>query len=135
MNSGKRRQKYDWSAIKEFLRVRKDAIVTIEKQFPMPIQGITSQYSIGLGYGTLLGLLCGLGIKTEKVHPKTWQKEFFKRDPEKTTKEQALEAVKELFPNVDLFASERSTVPHSGIVDALCLAEYGKRCEEGTLKK
>ena len=135
MASGKRRQKYDWQAIQEFLQVRKDAIVTIEKQYQMPMQGVTSQFTIGLGYGTLRGMLCGLGITIKTVHAKTWQKEFFQRDPEKTTKEQALEAVKELYPNVDLFASERSAVPHSGIVDGLLIAEWGKRCEEGALKK
>jgi hypothetical protein len=154
MKSGRRRQKYDWEAIKEFIEMHKDAIITIEKQYPMPMQGVVShaiitiekqypmpmqgvvsQFSIGLGYGTLTGLLCGLGITPKRVHAKTWQKEFFQRDPEKTTKDQALEVVKELYPNVDLFATERSTVPHSGIVDSLLIAEWGKRCEEGTLKK
>lgn len=135
MASGKRRQKYDWKAIQEFLQVRKGSIITIEKQYPMPMQGVTSQFTIGIGYGVLRGMLCGLDITTKQVHAKTWQKEFFQRDPEKTTKEQALEAVKVLYPNVDLFASERSTVPHSGIVDALLITEWGKRDEEGTLSK
>jgi len=130
MKSGKRRQKYDWAAILEFLQVRKDSFVTIEKQYPMPMQGVTSQFTIGLGYGTVRGMLCGVGITTKTVHAKTWQKEFFKREEGKTTKEQALEVVKMLYPNVDLYSSERSTVPHTGIVDALLIAEYGRRCEE-----
>jgi hypothetical protein len=135
MKSGKRRQKYDWNAILEFLQVRKDAIVTIEKQYPMPMQGVTSQFTIGIGYGAIRGLLCGLGIVTKTVQAKTWQKEFFKRDKEKTTKEQAIEALKEIYPHVDLFASERSTVPHDGIVDAVLISEYGKRREMGMLSE
>lgn len=135
MASGRRRQKYDWKAIKEFIEVRKDAIITIEKQYPMPMQGVTSQFTIGVGYGTLRGMLCGLGMATKVVHSKTWQKEFFQRDPEKTTKDQALEVVKELYPNVDLFATERSTVPHSGIVDAILISEYGRRRELGELSE
>ena len=130
MKLGKRRQKYDWKAILKFLQVREDSFVTIEKQYPMPMQGVTSQYTIGLGYGTVRGMLCGLGITTKAVHAKTWQKEFFKRDKEKTTKDQALEVVKVLYPNVDLYSSERSTVQHTGIVDALLIAEYGRREEE-----
>jgi hypothetical protein len=86
LKSGKRRQKYDWQVILKILQVRKDAIVTIEKQYPMPMQGVTSQFSIGLGYGTIRGMLCGLGITTKTVHAKRWQKEFFTRDLEKTTK-------------------------------------------------
>lgn len=130
LKSGKRRKQYDYPAIKEFLKVRKDAITTLEEQFPMPMQGVVSQYSIGLGYGMFIGMLCGLDITKKTVHAKTWQKEFFQRNPEKTTKEQALEAIQILYPAVDLFASERSTVPHTGIVDAVLIAEYGKRREE-----
>ena len=135
MKSGKRRQKYDWKAILKILQVRKDAIVTIEKQYPMPMQGVTSQFTIGFGYGTVIGLLCGLGIIMRTVHAKTWEKEFFKRDPEKTTKEQALEAVKKLYPTLDLYSSEHSTVPHTGIVDAVLIATYGKRLSEEDIKK
>jgi len=107
--------------------VRKDSFVTIEKQYPMPTQGVTSQFTIGLGYGTVRGMLCGIGITTKTVHAKTWQKEFFTRDKTKTTKEQALEAVKKIYPHVDLFATERSTKEHEGIIDALLICEYGRR--------
>ena len=130
LKSGKRRKQYDYMAIRKFLKVRKDAIVTLEEQFPFPGQGVVSQFSTGFGYGLLLGMMCGLGIVTKIVHAKVWQKEFFKRDMEKTTKEQALEVVKEIYPHVDLFSSERSAVPHDGIVDAILIAEYGRRSEE-----
>jgi hypothetical protein len=133
MKSGKRRRQYDYMAIRKFLEPRKDAIVTIEEQFPMPMQGVVSQFSVGFGYGLFLGMLCGLNIDTKTVHAKTWQKEFFKRDKEKTTKEQALEALKALYPHVDLFTSERSTKPSEGIVDAILIAEYGRRRERGEL--
>lgn len=133
LKSGKRRRQYDYIAIREILKARKEAIVTLEEQHPMPMQGVVSQYSIGFGYGLLTGLLCGLDITTKLVAAKTWQKEFFQRDPEKTTKEQALEALKEIYPEVDLYSSERSTVPHSGIVDAILLAVYGRRREMGEL--
>ena len=135
MKSGKRRRQYDYIAIRKFFEPRRDAIVTLEEQFPFPGQGVVSQFSTGFGYGLFLGLLCGLDITTKTVHAKTWQKEFFVRDKTKTTKEQALEVVKAIFHNVDLFASERSTVPHDGIVDSLLLAEYGRRREVGVLSK
>jgi len=141
LKSGKRRRQYDYIAIRKILEVRKDAIVTIEQQIPLPLvfekangikqkQRATSLFTTGYGFGVLMGMLAAIDITTHLVHPKTWQAAFFKRDPEKTTKEQALEVVKVLFSNVDLFASERSTVPHMGIVDAVLIAEYGRRVEE-----
>ena len=133
MKSGKRRRQYDYMAIRKFFEARKDVIVTLEEQFPMPMQGVVSQFSTGFGYGLFMGLLCGLDITTKTVHAKTWQKEFFKRDKEKTTKEQALEVIKTIYPTVDLFASERSTKEHDGIIDAILLAEYGRRRDIGGL--
>ena len=131
LKSGKRRKQYDYIAIRQILQARKEAKVTLEEQFPMPMQGIVSMFSVGCGYCMFRGMLCGLDMSMELVHPKTWQKEFFTRDKTKTTKEQALEALKDIYPNVDLFASERSTTVHDGIVDALLIAEYGRRqCEE-----
>jgi len=47
------------------------------------------------------------------------------------TKAMALLAAKRLFPSVDLTATERSKKPHDGIVDALLLAEYGRRKSTG----
>ena len=138
LKSGKRRKQYDYIAIRKFLEVHKGAEVTIEEQFPMPMifkkangveqrQGATSVFSTGYGFGVLMGILSCLDLKTQLVHPKTWQAAFFKREEGKTTKEQALEVVKELYPDVNLYSSERSTVPHTGIVDAILLAEYGRR--------
>jgi len=133
MKSGKRRRQYDYIAIRKFLEARRDAIVTLEEQFPFPGQGVVSQFTTGCGYCLFMGMLCGLDITTKTVHAKTWQKEFFTRDKSKTTKEQALEIVKAIFSNVDLFASERSTKEHDGITDALLIAEYGRRRAVGVL--
>jgi len=144
----RRRQKYNIKAMLEIFKYASDAIFTIEKQIPMPMertiktptgtktvkQGATSVFSTGCGYGFIRGLVYGLGFTPEIVHPKTWQKEFFKRDTSKTTKEQALEPVKILFPDTDLYATERSKKPHDGIVDALLIAEWGRRKAKGELE-
>lgn len=153
LKSGKRRKQYDYDKIAKFLKAQKSLAASegqllylvLEEQFPMPMmrqtpngiakQGAVSVFSTGFGYGMYVGMLRVLNIKQEDVHAKTWQKEFFKRDTSKTTKEQALEALKLLYPNVDLFATERSKKVHDGIVDALLIAEWGKRKIEGKLKK
>jgi hypothetical protein len=149
LKSGKRRKEYNYLAIRQILEAHKSDFlkVTLEEQFPLPIsrtntktgkevkQGAVSIFSTGFGYGMFIGMLCGMDVTTDTVHPKTWQKEFFKRDTSKTTKEQALEAVRMLFPDTDLFATERSTKPNDGIVDAILIAEWGRRKAMGELKK
>lgn len=99
-----------------------------------------SNFSFGQNTGHIEGMLVALGAKYSKVAPKTWQKSMWegvkiqRKTPKNgkklgavKTKETSLLAVKRLFPAVDLRKSERSTNPHDGIVDALLLAEYGKR--------
>lgn len=78
------------------------------------------------------------------VHSKLWQKELFQgipvhkkpakpdkngkmREGRLETKIMALLAVKRLFPEENFLATLRSKVPHEGIVDALCMAEYSRR--------
>lgn len=147
LKSGKHRKQYDYIAIRTILKAEFVTLVTLEEQFPMPMshfdkkankevkQGAVSVFSTGFGYGMFMGMLCGLDLNTETIHPKTWQKEFFKRDTSKTTKEQALEALKAIYPNVDLYATERSKKPADGIIDALLIAEWGRRKAKGELKK
>lgn len=127
-----KRKRYDIKALRNLLTNYVNGyIVWLEEAFPMPVQGVTSMFSNGLGYGILQGLLVGLEIGFNIVHPKTWQAEYkIRKTEEKDTKEQALEKCVELFPHVNLMGSERSSTPHNGIVDALLIAEYGKRQNE-----
>jgi hypothetical protein len=71
------------------------------------------------------------------VPPKQWQAVFFAGGPvikkpgkdgkdKNDTKKMARLAAERLYPDVDLLATERSKVPHSGIVDALGIAHYLK---------
>jgi len=146
IKNGKRRKHYDEIGIRTYLNARKGAVVALEEQFPMPFerelkdgttvkQGAVSSFSTGCGYCLFRGMLCALDFTTYTIHPKSWQKEFYKRDTAKTTKEQSLEVVKEIHPSVDLYRTERSTKPDHNLVDALLIAEWCKRKHEGTLKK
>ncbi len=68
-----------------------------------------------------------LGISYEIRKARIWQKEIFNGMDKTDTKIMALTFVKGFWPGMDLTATERSTVPHSGMVDALCIAEYCRR--------
>ncbi len=89
--------------------------------------------------GAIEALVVALELPYTKVQAKVWQKEMFQGVREMTkpsstkktmvrdTKSMALMACKRLFPKVSLLATERSKVPHNGIVDAILMAEFCKR--------
>ncbi len=65
-----------------------------------------------------------LKIPYEIKKARIWQKKIFEGMNKTDTKMMALTYAKRRFPEIELTATERSTKPHSGIVDALCIAEY-----------
>lgn len=100
----------------------------IEKAQSFPGQGISSAFGYGDHFGQLQGLMIALKIPYALIPPKTWAKEvqcgtLTKLDPKK----RSLEAARRLFPQVSLLATERCKKPHSGMYEALLIAEYVRR--------
>jgi len=87
--------------------------------------------------GKIEGILAVLRIPYTAVLPQTWQKVIWvgtkiqfkksKGKQVKDTKKTSLLTVTRLFPNESFLASTRCTVPHDGLVDAVLLAEFGRR--------
>ena len=107
----------------------------LEQQQPMPKQGVTSMFSIGYGFGVLKQCLIDFNISHEVVRAQEWQKEFGITGRKGNTKTQALRICQDLFPDVNLLATERSKKPHEGIVDAVLIAEFARRRYMGNTKK
>ena len=115
---------YDWIiSIDTFWNVNDFAI--IEKVGAMPGQGVTSMFSFGFSTGIIHGLMRGMGISRRIVHPRTWKAKILAGTDK--SKESAINHVKRAYPNINLLATPRSKKPHLGIVDAICIAEYGWR--------
>lgn len=91
-------------------------------------QGTASQFEFGRSFGTLEGMLAAFRIPYELVRAQQWQGAIHigtnRKDPAKIRSKQA---VVRLFPRVDLRENERCRVPHDGLVDALLIAEFGRR--------
>ena len=104
----------------------------IEKAQTMPGQGGVSTFRYGQHYGSLEGVLICLNISHQAVHPATWTKVMHagcskKEKGRKAAKARSLEAARRIWPRKSFIATERSRVPHDGIIDAMLIAEYGRR--------
>ena len=107
-------------------------LVVIEKVHSMPKQGVASSFNFGMGYGQLQGICAALQLSVVLVTPQQWKKVILvgyakpgKGASEKEKKAAAVQYVQQKYPKLDLRKSERCRNPHYGIVDAICLAEYG----------
>jgi len=124
-------KEYDIQGIKEILTAKDgEEIVHVGIEHVHAIQqraGASSNFSFGLGKGILMGLTEGLGLRYTLVNPKTWQKEAWEGvTRQKDNKQTSLLAAKRLFPGYSFLATERSRVPHDGIVDATLIGYYCK---------
>lgn len=104
-----------------------DMLAVIEKVGARPGQGVTSMFTFGQGYGRILGWLEALEIPHVRVTPQIWQRDVHRGCPAADSKARSLEAARRLFPAVNLKATPRSKTPHKGIIDALLIAEHGRR--------
>lgn len=103
------------------------AHVFLERAQSMPKQGIVSAFNYGRHFGELIGILIGLEIPYTLVPAAKWTKVMHASTKKGTPKQKTLEAVKRLYPSLDLRATPRCKKPHEGIVDALAIATYGVR--------
>jgi len=99
------------------------ALVFIEAVHAMPKQGVTSMFTFGTGWGQLRGICAGLGLPYELVRPQEWQRAMLSGQPPGS---EYLVASR-LWPLAEWRASERAKKPHSGLVDAALIAEFGRR--------
>lgn len=105
--------------------------VFIEKAQAFRGQGVTGMFNYGAHFGQLLGLLVAFNIPHTLVPPQTWTKKLHVGTKSVDAKKRSLEACQRLFPGVNLIP-EGCRKPHDGIVDALLIAEYGRRMLNGS---
>ena len=103
--------------------------VYVEKQQPLPPKMGGGAANFGRGYvlGLLEGILVSVSVRHVLVSPRRWQSVLLADVPGDNTKVRAAIVARRLFPHVDLRRSERAKKPDSGIVDALLIAEWGRR--------
>jgi crossover junction endodeoxyribonuclease RuvC len=116
----------DAYALSKIVAYYAPARIWLEKVHSHPKQGVVSTFSFGESQGIVKGVVGCLGLPLELVSPRVWMRGLGivpgdGQEPKKRT----LGYIKMRFPSAEL-VPERCRVPHSGIVDALAIAEWGR---------
>lgn len=94
----------------------------------------STAFSMGYQSGAIEMMAIALGIPYTKVSAKTWQKQLFtgvdvikKASGANNTKAMASIVAKRLFPSANFKATSKSKKDDDGLIDAILIAEYGRR--------
>jgi len=113
----------DAQTIAVWLRKQAPHLVVIEQAQSMPKQGLVSTFRFGMHFGVLIGIVETLGLPFRLVRPQVWKQQVLigtARD-----KDAAIQHVRRAYPTIDLLPKGKR-VPHDGIADAVCIAEWGR---------
>jgi len=114
------RQEYDVPGLVALLQpyAGPQAHVVLEESQAMPGQGTRSMFTVGVGFGVLLGVLSALQLPHSRVRPAIWKRTLgLGKD-----KERARLRAMQLFPSADLRLKR-----HHGRAESLLLAWYGQQ--------
>lgn len=100
--------------------------VALESVHAMPGQGVTSMFSMGVGFGMWQGVLAALQIPYELVTPQRWKKAMI--DGQGKDKDASRQVAMRLFPQS---AKELARKKDHGRADALLIAAYIRNRDNG----
>jgi hypothetical protein len=114
-------------ALLRFRKFDSNIMAWVEKAQTMPKQGIVSAFSYGQHFGEILAILALLQIPYSLVAPNRWTKVMHRNCgvSGKDTKQKSRVVAKRLYPKESFLATDRSSVPHEGMVDAVLIARFG----------
>jgi len=118
----------DFGQLSEWLRlygVVSGGQVFLERAQAFPKMGRSACFNYGASYWGVQAICACLKIPCTLVPPAKWHRALVVgRDGD--PKMRALQTVMRLFPDVDLIIG-KGKKPHQGVVDALLIAEWGRR--------
>jgi crossover junction endodeoxyribonuclease RuvC len=94
--------------------------LVIEAVHSMPKQGVTSMFSFGTSYGSILGLAAGLQLPYSSVPPRAWRKAVGCGP----SPDAARQAAGRLYPGAALHLARKND---AGRADAILIARFGQR--------
>lgn len=100
-------------------------MVWLEVAMAMPKQGLSSTFQTGRGYGLWEGIVAGLGLRYDSIHPRTWTKETLRDVPQGDPKQRSMIKCQRIFPDIPLTRPSGSVLCMDGRSDAALIAYYG----------
>lgn len=122
LRGGKNKREIDLAALAKLLAPLPMVVchAFVEQVGAMPGQGVTSMFSFGRSYGSILGILAALKVPVTHVPPVRWKKAL--QVP--AGKDAARSRASQLLPDsTDLWPLKK----HDGRAEAALIAEYGRR--------
>ena len=121
-------------AYRLLIKQYKDETFAVVEQVGFVLKGVkfssNAIFNFGANFGFIQGLLYSHGVPYQTVRPHIWKKHFgLSKD-----KSLSIQCAKRLFPNVSLYRTDRCTIAHDGIAEALLMAEYARRLHNGLIK-
>jgi len=98
-------------------------LVVIERAQAMP--GMKGMFTYGEQFGRIREMLRQVGIPCKQVRYKDWAEAVGLPKKKNEKHKPAIKYVMQKHPTVNIIAPGCRT-PHSGMADAICIAEYGK---------
>lgn len=114
-----------WDWISTYLDSMESLTVIIEtpgKHSP----GAQALCSMWDSYGAIRGILESRKIRHHRITPQAWQKTMLVGCSKGDTKPAALAMARRLWPAETWLASPQCSTPHTGLIDAALIAEYGR---------
>lgn len=102
-------------------------VIGLEHVHAMPKQGVSSTFKFGSTFGKIQGILAAKHLAYELIRPQEWMGVMLAGEPKEMKKERAKNVAVRLFPDINFRATERSHTVHSGMADAVLIAEYLRR--------
>lgn len=122
---GKKKRELDRTALAAMLRGWGSPVAYVEQVGAMPGQGVTSMFSFGKSYGTVLGILAAYEIPTFHVTPQAWRKALQVRPGKDGSRLRASELMPQL-------AGMWPLKKHDGRAEAALIAYYGLQQQRTT---
>lgn len=113
---------YNVQRVADSIRAINPDMVYIENAQAMPLQGVVSMFSTGLGFGIVRGIVSALQIPHKIVSVREWQNFFGLFGAGKNTKRFAYNKARIYFPKVEL-STKRGRI-FDGRCDALLIMRY-----------
>lgn len=122
----------DIEGLHQLLRAYSNQVTRAFLEMASLRRGQQGQFKIGRNFGRIESVLEYLKIPTAIIRPQEWSKKYAHGVTEKDKtkryrliKKSRRKIAERIYPGINFLASEKSSIPHDGLVDSALISDYG----------